>query len=73
MPSTPQTFRPNGLHLGLFSISQETLLQLGTGTVIIALLGGKAVAQTLLTLGQASEEMFRGDRLPGLKFPSDID
>ncbi len=52
-----------------FSISQETLLQLSTGPVLLALLGSKAASQTMHAIGQASEEVFRGDRLPILKFP----
>lgn len=52
-----------------FSISQETLLQLSTGPVLLALLGSKAVSQTMQAIGQASEEVFRGDRLPILEFP----
>lgn len=52
-----------------FSVSQEILLQLGTGPVLLALLGSKAACLTLQAIGQASEEVFRGDRLPILKFP----
>jgi len=52
-----------------FSISQETLLQLSTGPVLLALLVRKAASQTMHAIGQASEEVFRGDRLPILKFP----
>lgn len=53
----------------LFSISQEILLQLSTGPMLMALLVGKAAAETLQSIGQGSEEVFRGDRLPILKFP----
>lgn len=52
-----------------FSISQETLLQLSTGPLLLALLGSKAASQTMQAIGQASEEVFRGDRLPILEFP----
>ncbi len=52
-----------------FSLPQEILLQLGTGAVLLTMLGGKVAAQTLQTIGQASEEVFRGDRLPVLKLP----
>jgi len=64
---------PTGLNLLFFTIPQEILLQLGTGSVLLALLGGKAAAQTLQAVGQASEEVFRGDRLPVLKFPSETE
>lgn len=70
MPSSNhRASEPNGLNFLLFSIPQEILLPIGTASVLLALLGGKAAAQTLQTLGQASEEVFRGDRLPILKFP----
>lgn len=52
-----------------FSIPSEILLQLGAGGMLAALVGGKAVAETLQAIGEASEEIFRGDRLPVLKFP----
>lgn len=70
MPSlsvkSPET---EGVKLLFLTIPVELLLQLGTGSMLLALLGGKAVAQTLQVTGQASEEVFRGDRLPLLKFP----
>lgn len=52
-----------------FTIPQQVLLQLSTGPALMAMLSGKAVAETLQSIGQASEEVFRGDRLPVLKFP----
>lgn len=55
------------LNLVLFSVPQEVLLQLGTATALGVLLGGKAFFETLQAIGQASEEVFRGDRLPVLK------
>lgn len=51
------------------SISHQILLQLSTGPMLLALLGGKAFSETLKAIGEASEELFRGDRLPVLKFP----
>lgn len=58
-----------GLNVILFTIPQSILLQAGTGAVLMALLGAKAFSETLQAIGQASEEVFRGDRLPILKFP----
>lgn len=58
-----------GLNVILFTIPQSVLLQAGTGTVLMALLGAKAFCETLQAVGQASEEVFRGDRLPILEFP----
>lgn len=70
MPSPEQNrSESEGLNLILFTIPQETLLQLTAGSALIALLGGKAAAKTLQAIGEASEELFRGDRLPVLKFP----
>lgn len=69
MLNNSKTSKTEGLNLILFSIPSEILLPLGTGAMLIGLLGGKTVIQTLQALGQASEEVFRGDRLPNLKFP----
>jgi hypothetical protein len=57
------------LNLIFFSISHQLLLQLSTGPMLVAIVGGKAIAETLQAIGQASEEVFRGDRLPLLDFP----
>lgn len=42
------------------------LLSLGTIPVLAFLLGSKAILQAMRELGEASEEIFRGDRLPVL-------
>lgn len=68
MPSS-RSAQTEGLQLFLFSIPYEVLLQLGTGSMLVALLGGKAFAEGIQAIGQASEEVFRGDRLPVIKFP----
>lgn len=73
MSSSSKTTKTEGLDLFFFSIPGEVLLQLGTGAMVLGLLGSKAVDQTLQTIGQASEEVFRGDRLPLLKFPSETE
>lgn len=59
----------DGLNLLLFSLPVQILLQLSTGPMLIAMFGGKAFSETLQTIGEVSEELFRGDRLPVLKFP----
>lgn len=69
MPSASQKRSEDGLNLVLFTIPQQILLQLSTGPLLVAMLGSKAIAETLQTIGQASEEVFRGDHLPTLKFP----
>ena len=74
MPSsTSKTAKTEGLDLFLFSIPSGVLLQLGTGAMVLGVLGSKAVDQALQAIGQASEEVFRGDRLPLLKFPVDTE
>ncbi|MEA5576647.1 hypothetical protein [Anabaena sp. UHCC 0451] len=61
---------PNpGLNLILFSIPQSCLLQIATASMLLLLVADKATGQALATLGTASEEVFRGDRLPILNFP----
>ncbi|MBW4516243.1 MAG: hypothetical protein KME11_13595 [Timaviella obliquedivisa GSE-PSE-MK23-08B] len=40
---------------------------LGTTPILLGLLGARAIATAIQELGVASEEVFRGDRLPILK------
>ncbi|MBK1988596.1 hypothetical protein A0J48_013785 [Sphaerospermopsis aphanizomenoides BCCUSP55] len=54
----------NGLNLILSSIPQCCLLQIGTASMLLLLIAEKATAEGLKALGEASEEVFRGDRLP---------
>lgn len=50
-------------------ISSEMLITVFTPPLLLGLLGGKVLAEFFHSVGQASEEVFRGDRLPVLKFP----
>lgn len=50
-------------------VSPEVLLSLATAPVLVALVGSHMVAKAIQELGQLSEEIFRGDRLPVLNFP----
>ncbi len=59
----------DGLDLGLFTITSSTLLQLSTAPVLFVLVAGKVLAPTINAIADASEEVFRGDRLPILPFP----
>lgn len=45
----------------------KLLLSLGTAPLLVALIGGKAIADLMKEIGQTTEELFRGDRLPVLK------
>jgi hypothetical protein len=47
------------------------LLQIGTASILLLLLTEKATVKAMVALGAASEELFRGDRLPILEFPED--
>ncbi|WP_413175575.1 hypothetical protein [Anabaena azotica] len=58
----------NGLNLALFGIPQSCLLQIGTASMLLLLIAEKATSKGLIALGEASEEVFRGDRLPILHF-----
>lgn len=50
-------------------LSTEILIGLATAPLLAALLGSKALAEAAQRIGQASEELFRGDRLPVLNQP----
>ncbi|MBD2563117.1 hypothetical protein ACEYW6_14335 [Nostoc sp. UIC 10607] len=58
-------------NLDLFSIPQSFLLQIGTASILLLLITGKTTVRALEAIGEASEELFRGDRLPILDFPED--
>ncbi|MDF5706358.1 MAG: hypothetical protein PUP90_01440 [Nostoc sp. S4] len=57
--------------LDFFSIPQSFLLQIGTASMVLLLITGKTTVKALEAIGEASEELFRGDRLPILDFPDD--
>ena len=59
-----------GLNLGLFSIPQSVILLSGTISVLTLVLAEKATNEALIAVGEASEELFRGERLPILDFPA---
>lgn len=67
--SQRETVNSSGLDLIFFRITNEALLQLSSGAMLVALLGAKAYSEMLVTIGEASEEILRGDRLPVLDFP----
>lgn len=47
----------------------QILLSVATGPVLLGIVGIRLVSQWLQELGQSSEEVFRGDRLPLLHLP----
>jgi hypothetical protein len=50
-------------------LSPDLLLGLATGSVLIGVLTARKAGQAIQAVGQLSEEVFRGDRLPPLDFP----
>jgi hypothetical protein len=72
MPPANQQPSTNPIsNLDLFSIPQSFLLQIGTASILLLLITGKTAVRALEGIGEASEELFRGDRLPILDFPED--
>ena len=47
----------------------EWLLSLATAPLLVSLVSGRAAFKLVQDFGLASEEIFRGDRLPILKHP----
>jgi hypothetical protein len=55
-------------------ISTDVLLSLSTVPLLLILVGSRAIAAAMKDMGQTSEELFRGDRLPILKIsPTSLD
>lgn len=52
-----------------YKIAPQVLVSLATGPLLLGVLGGKVLAEFIQEIGQASEEIFRGDRLPMLNLP----
>lgn len=48
-------------------MSTGILLSLSTAPLLLVLVGSRALATAFQEMGQTSEEIFRGDRLPVLK------
>lgn len=51
-------------------VPTEFLLSLATGPLLLGIVSTCAVFSWLEDIGVASEELFRGDRLPVLHFPN---
>jgi hypothetical protein len=56
-----------------FKVPTQLLLSLSTAPLLLLLVSGKALAKAMNELGQASEEIFRGDRLPILHISKTVD
>ncbi|MTJ51900.1 hypothetical protein FJR38_04040 [Anabaena sp. UHCC 0253] len=70
-PAKEQFSFPTGFNLIAFTIPPTCLLQMGTVSILMLLIAQKATSEALINLGEATEELFRGDRLPILNFPDD--
>ncbi|MFN5955209.1 MAG: hypothetical protein ACK6A9_07925 [Dolichospermum sp.] len=70
-PGNQQFFSQPRLNLIPLTIPMSCFLQAGTVSILILLIAQKATSEALVSLGEASEELFRGDRLPVLSFPED--
>ena len=70
-PVNQQFFSQPRLNLIPFTIPLSCFLQAGTVSILMLIIAQKATSDALVSLGEASEELFRGDRLPVLSFPED--
>lgn len=70
-PTNQQSSAKPASNLNLFTIPQSFLLQIGTASILLLLITGKTTVRALEAIGEASEELLRGDRLPNLDFPED--
>ncbi len=52
-------------------IAPSLLVSLAASPCLLAIVGLRATSELLASLGATSEEIFRGDRLPLVRFPSD--
>lgn len=57
------------INLSQSPIPTDFLLSLATGPLLLGVISTQAVFSWLADIGVASEELFRGDRLPVLHFP----
>lgn len=69
VPQTSANTQPNANTASL--VHPELLLSLAAAPLLLALVGGRVLTKAVQELGVFSEEIFRGDRLPVLHFPSE--
>ncbi len=53
------------------TLPEQILVSVATAPLLATLLGSKSMANLMAELGQLSEEIFRGDRLPLLPIQGD--
>lgn len=71
-PNLPET-APHQKNNWSSPVSSSILVSLASGPLVAGLVGQNLVNQWLPKIGQVSEEIFRGDRLPLLEFPDKQD
>ena len=54
-------------------IKPEILLSLATAPFLISILAAQSLGKTVIELGEATEELFRGERLPILHFEQETE
>jgi hypothetical protein len=54
---------------GLGNFPLELVVSLATAPLLVGLVGARVLSELVQEAGLVSEEVFRGDRLPLLKFP----
>lgn len=70
MQTLPNQKQPSTAEDASSSATPEIWLSLATVPMLLGVLGIKAVSELLCAIGQSSEEVFRGDRLPVLHVPN---
>ncbi|MEM8602853.1 MAG: hypothetical protein AAGF24_03320 [Cyanobacteria bacterium P01_H01_bin.121] len=65
---TPDNLDLDDLNLGEL-LPTDWLISVGAIAVVVGLVSANAGFKVMTQLGQASEEILRGDRLPNLRFP----
>ena len=64
---TPSDASPGDI--GGVKIPSDFLLSVTTAPLVLMLMGGKVLSDTILEISRSSEAVFQGDRLPVLHFP----
>jgi hypothetical protein len=54
------------VYMSEFKVPTKIMVGLGTVPLLFVLVGSRTLAEMMTSMGQASEEIFRGDRLPVL-------
>ncbi|EAW37106.1 hypothetical protein [Lyngbya sp. PCC 8106] len=65
---TPSEASPDDETQGM-KIPSDFLLSVATAPLMLVLMGGKFMSNTMLEMSRSSEAVFQGERLPVLNFP----